>query len=109
LFLLPIIINLLLAWWIYQDATKLGVRDGLVPGSFDMGPGKWALGTAFLGVIWLAVYLSKRDQYAKLAAESSIDEDERIGEAEVAQPPRRRRTPEERRARSLERRRRLRK
>jgi hypothetical protein len=58
------------AIWVYMDAKKLGIRKGLMPGLFDMGPQLWAVGTFFLWILFFPFYLVKRKDLHALAAKA---------------------------------------
>ncbi len=51
--------------WVLADASSIGARKGLIPGSaFDMGPGGWFVSCLLLWIVAFPLYLANRDKIA---------------------------------------------
>lgn len=51
------------------DAKRLGVRPGLLPGAWDMGPWSWFMACLLLWIVVFPMYLVKRGEYVKVLSE----------------------------------------
>lgn len=65
--LLPWVLVLGCAIWVYVDAHNIGARKGLIKGFCNMGPAGWALSTLLLWIIGFPLYLAKRDDIRRAA------------------------------------------
>jgi hypothetical protein len=54
--------------WMLIDATRLGVRKGMIKGFFNMGPAGWFLSSLVLWIVAFPAYLVKRDEYKRVIA-----------------------------------------
>ncbi len=73
--------------WVYVDARSIGVRKGLMPGSFDMSAEAWALLCLLIWVVGLPLYLSKRGELRRLAREGPATAEDEGPELAEDEPP----------------------
>ncbi len=57
---------LLSAFWVYFDASKIGVRKGQIKGIYDMSPAAWATATGLLWLLTFPAYLVARPIYLRV-------------------------------------------
>lgn len=49
--------------WVLSDATRIGVRKGVIKGSADLGPGGWFAVCLMLWIVGFPWYLSIRSKF----------------------------------------------
>lgn len=69
--LLPWLILIGCAIWVYVDAKSIGARKGLTPGFLDLGPVAWSLATLLLWLLAFPLYLAHRGKIKDAAARES--------------------------------------
>ena len=68
MFFLVLLAVLASSIWVFFDAQSIGVRKGMMPGLFDMGPLLWALACIALWILFFPAYIAKRGEYRQLIA-----------------------------------------
>lgn len=48
---LPLVLCIVISFWVYFDARRIGVRKGQVSGLANMPPSSWLLGCLLLSIV----------------------------------------------------------